>query len=106
MVPPTAIRVARRAVTLYTLTMRFTVETNANHPRSQEWLEILPRWLNQLEVGSEVDPRDLEILSAPLGELDRDQQTDARWCGEAAGVLGWALQRVDAPADFDPVDPN
>jgi hypothetical protein len=86
--------------------MRFTAETNAHHPRANEWLKILPQWLDQSDVGSEVEPWDNEILKTPLGELDRAQQTDARWCGEAAGVLGWALQRVAAPADFEPVDPN
>jgi hypothetical protein len=86
--------------------MRFTVETNPGHPRAKEWLAVLPRWLDRVEVGSEVEPRDVEILTTPLGELDREQQADARWCGEASGVLGWALQRVAAPADFDPVDPN
>jgi hypothetical protein len=106
MVPPAPIRIARRTVILFTLTMRFTAEASPNHPRTKEWLEILPQWLDRLDVGSEVEPRDVEILTTPLGELDREQQTDARWCGEAAGVLGWALQRVAAPADFDPVDPN
>jgi hypothetical protein len=106
MVSPTPVRVARRAFILYTLMMRYTVETNASHPRAKEWLEVLSRWLDKLEVGSEMEPRDAEILAAPLGELDGELQVDARWSGEAAGVLGWALQRVAAPADFDPVDPN
>jgi hypothetical protein len=103
MVSPTPIRVARRAVILYTLMMRFSVETNPNHPRAREWLETLSHWL---DVGSEVEPWDAEIVATPLGELDRAQQTDARWSGEATGVLGWALQRVAASADFEPVDPN
>jgi hypothetical protein len=106
MVLPAPIRVARRAVVLYTLTMRFTAESNLNYPKAKAWLEILPQWLDRLEVGSEVEPRDVEILTTPLGELDREQQADARWSGEASGVLGWALQRVAAPGDFDPVDPN
>jgi hypothetical protein len=106
MVSPAAIRVARRAFILYTLMMRSTVETNANHPRAKEWLEVLPGWLDRLEVGSEMEPQDAAILTAPLGDLDGELQADARWSGEATGVLGWALQRVAAPADFDPVDPN
>ena len=106
MVPPAPSRVARRAVILYMLMMRFTFETNPNHPRSKEWTEFLPQWLDDLDLRSEVEPRDVEILTTPLGELDREQQTDARWCGEATGVLGWALERVAAPVDFDPVDPN
>jgi hypothetical protein len=106
MIPPDSARVARRAVILYTLMMRFTAETNPHHPRAKDWVEILPQWLDRLEVGSEIERRDAEILATPLGELDRGQQADARWCGEEAGVLGWALQRVAAPADFDPVDPN
>jgi hypothetical protein len=93
-------------VILYILMMRFTAETNPNHPRVKDWLEILPRWVDELELRSEVQPWDLEILTTPLGELDREQQTDARWCGEASGVLAWALERVAAPADFEPVDPN
>jgi hypothetical protein len=106
MVSPAPVRVARRAVILYTLTMRFTVETNANHPRAKEWLEVLSQWLDRLEVRSEIEPYDTEILVAPLGELDQEQRASARWSGEAVGVLGWALGRVAAPADFDPVDPN
>jgi hypothetical protein len=106
MVSPTPIRVARRAVILYTLMMRFTVETNPNHPRAREWLETLSQWLDRLDVASEVEPWDAEMVATPLGELDRAQQTDARWSGEATGVLGWALQRVAAPADFEPIDPN
>jgi hypothetical protein len=86
--------------------MRYTVETNARHPRAKEWLEALSQWLDRLEVGSEIEPHDTEILAAPLGELDGECQADARWSGEATGVLAWALQRVAAPADFDPVDPN
>ena len=103
---PAPIRVARRAFNLYTLMMRYTLETNPSHPRAKEWLEVLAQWLDRLEVGSEIEPRDAEILAAPLGELDGEHQADARWSGEATGVLGWALQRVAAPADFDPVDPN
>jgi len=106
MLPPAPIRVARRAVILYTLMMRFTAETNPNHPRANEWTEILPQWLDRLDVRSEVEPRDIEILATPLGELDQEQRADAGWSGEATGVLGWALQRVASPADFDPVDPN
>jgi hypothetical protein len=106
MVPPAPLRVARRAVILYTLMMRFTVETNPNHPKTKQWLEILPQWLDQLDVGSEMEPWDIGILTTPLGELDREQQADARWCGEASGVLGWAIQRVTMPTDFDPVDSN
>src|SRR5262249_54233505 len=75
-------------------------------PRAREWLEVLSQWLEGLDVGSEVEPWDAEIVATPLGELDQAQQTDARWSGEAAGVLGWALQRVAAPADFEPVDPK
>jgi hypothetical protein len=86
--------------------MRFTAETNPNHPRAKVWTEIPPQCLDELDVRSEVEPRDVEILTTPLGELDREQQADARWCGEATGVLGWALKRVAAPVDFDPVDPN
>jgi hypothetical protein len=106
MVSPAPIRVARRAVILYTLMMRFTAETNPTDPRAKDWLEILPQWLDRLEARSEIEPWDAEILATPLGELGRQQRTDARWGGEAVGVLGWALQRVAAPADFDPVDPN
>src|SRR5262245_23340283 len=85
MVSPAPVRVARRAVLLYTLMMRSTVETNANHPRAIEWLEVLSQWLDRLEVRSEVEPYDAEILAAPLGELDQEQQASARWSGEAAG---------------------
>ena len=84
MVSPAPVRVARRTVILYTLMMRFTAETNPNHPRAREWLEVLPRWLDRLEVRSEVEPWDVEILTTPLGELDRQQQTDSRWSGEAS----------------------
>ena len=106
MLPPAPVRVARRAVILYTLMMRFTAETNANHPTAKAWLEVLSKWLDRLEMDSDVEPWDVEILTTPPGELDREQQTDARWCGEATGVLAWALERVPCPADFDPVDPN
>jgi hypothetical protein len=106
MASPTPVRVARRAVILYTLMMRFTVETNPNHPRAKEWLETLSQWLDRLDVRSEVEPWDAEVVATRLGQLDQAQQTDARWSGEATGVLGWALRRVAAPADFEPVDPN
>jgi hypothetical protein len=98
--------VARRALILYTLMMRYTIETDASHPRAKEWYEILSQWLDRLEVGAEIEPHDAETLAAPLGELDGELQADARWSSEATRVLGWALQRVAAPDDFDPVDPN
>jgi len=104
--PLAPIRVARRAVILYTLMMRSTIENNSTHPRANDWLAILPEWLDGLEMKGEIEPWDAEILATPLGQLDRERQTDARWSGEASGVLGWALQRVAAPTDFEPVDPN
>src|SRR5262245_33533899 len=106
MVSPAPIRVARRDVILYTLLLRYTADTKPDHPTTKETLELLPTGLERLEMGSEVEPWDIEILVTPLGELDREQRADARWCGEAIGILAWGLQRVAAPADFDPVDPN
>jgi hypothetical protein len=97
MVPPAPSRVARRAIILYMLMMRFTFEANPNHPRSKEWTEFLPQWLDDLDLRSEVEPRDVEILDTPLGDLDREQQTDARWCGEATGVLWAGLLSASPP---------
>ena len=106
MISPSSIRVAQRVVILYTLMFRFTAENNPNHPKTKDWLAILPQWLDRLNLGSELEPLDAEIIGTELGGLDQERLTDARGCGEAIGVLGWALQRVAVPPDFEPVDPN
>ncbi|MCU0880305.1 MAG: DUF4272 domain-containing protein [Pirellulaceae bacterium] len=85
------------------LSFRASLEAT-DHPRSAPLSEEILKWLEAVGVVSELSSLEREILSTPYRRLEAQQLGDARWSGEGAWVLSWALGRVPLPASHEPVD--
>lgn len=74
------------------------------HPRSKNLCSQLLPWLEQCGLGAKIEEHHREILETPHKELPSESQTEAFWRGEAASVLGWAVQLFDKPDPTEYVD--
>jgi hypothetical protein len=97
--------VAARAIVFGALGFRASLEVTA-HPRSQTLcLQLLP-WLEQLNLGDRIEEFHAEILKTPHQRLSRESQTEALWRGEAASLLGWAIELFDKPNPTVDIEPG
>ncbi len=107
--PPTAARVARRAVALMMLSGRAVLERDhgksdlidANYDKLQEWIA-------ETGVSGEFEKWERDALRKRPGELDRQAAINAMWRIEGLEVLAWALgkhplPRYDAMSSVDDV---
>lgn len=96
-VPPSAERVAARALVLIAVTCRSSLEEDAQLPEAEHLRQQILAWLYSSGIDREIEDRERHILTAPLGALDRRTAIDASWDGEAAAVLAWALGKYTLP---------
>lgn len=97
--PPTAERVARRALALVAVTGRAILEQddpNAVHVR-ETYADLLA-WVKEIGIDDEFEPHERGVVNRPLGKLDPREQANATWRLEGLVVLAWALKRFDVPA--------
>jgi hypothetical protein len=97
-VPPTAERVALRALALAAACGRGLLEQHdpaeaATEERRQRLLE----WADAAGLGDELEPDEWALLQCPTGSLARQDVLDATWRVEGLVVLAWALNLVDMP---------
>ena len=93
--PPSAKRVAARALVMSAVTCRAFIESDAGKA-DQFWSGAL-RWLDDLDISDEVEPWERQVLDTPLGQLDRKRRIDAQWLCEGLAVIAWALGRHVLP---------
>jgi hypothetical protein len=103
--PPSAERVARRALILAAVVCRGTIEEDAGDADAEVLRQSLPQWLDDVGIASDVEPEELTVLHAPLGSLTPQQRIDATWRAERLAVLAWALGRYELPAYDYQCDP-
>ncbi|TWT29415.1 DUF4272 domain-containing protein [Blastopirellula retiformator] len=104
--PPTAQRVARRALALTAVAARATLEMDA--PQLDEPEELRARlleWVAALEIDDEFEPDEWKVLQRPVGNLEPQDHLNAMWRVEGLTVLAWALGRFDLPPDDELVVP-
>jgi hypothetical protein len=100
--PPSADRVARRAVALMGVTGRAVVERDfrSGEMSAEEAADVLTRlrnWIGRLGVEDELEPAEQQLLQAEPGKLTDRQMFDAGWRIEGLAVLAWALGRAPLP---------
>jgi hypothetical protein len=96
--PPTAVRVARRAVALKALTMRAVLERDFGKRESiQEEHAWLLNRVAQIGIHDEFEPWEKDVIESPPGQLDRQAALNAMWRIEGLEVLAWALGLKDSP---------
>ena len=91
-----AIQVARRAILMSSLAFRASLEVTEHSRCAEACIRLLP-WLDSLGCRDEIDPIERDILSTPYHRLETEQQRDAFWAGEGAGIYLWTLGKVSVP---------
>ncbi len=95
--PPSAERVARRALALTAVTARAILEQDAENQEATTTYRDLLTWVRDIRIDDEFEPDETEVLQRPLGRLEPGQQIHATWRLEGLVVLAWALSRSDIP---------
>ncbi|HSL10357.1 MAG TPA: DUF4272 domain-containing protein [Actinomycetota bacterium] len=106
---PSADRVSDRALVLYALIRRATIEHAlegfGDEPIRIRQAEVAraetTRWLERESVGHAVDDQERVLFDAVSGAWPTDAITDGMWRKEALGVLLWSLQHVAAMPGID-----
>ncbi len=97
--PPSADRVAKRAMVLGALVCRGFIEVESPAEVEELRQSLLP-WIDLVGAREEMEQHELVALTAPLGGLDPQAQINLAWAVEGLAVLTWAMKRYDLhPAD-------
>jgi hypothetical protein len=103
--PPDPQRVARRALILSALVCRSNSDSEPSNPDAIELWERLKGWVERLDLAVEMEPREREMLYAPLGTLDEKRRIRGTWDVEALAIMAWALRRFPFPKHDEQVNP-
>ena len=105
--PPTAERVARRALALVAVTARAILEQDdPKAEQVQQTYADLKTWVKEIGINNEFEPEEREVVKRSLGKLDQRQQIDSTWRLEGLVVLAWALKRFEIPPHDELVQLN
>jgi hypothetical protein len=104
--PPTAQRVARRALALTAVTARAILEQDAANAEAPRTYRDLLAWVRDLGIDDEFEPDEWAILQRPLARLDQRGQINSTWRLEGLVVLAWALGRFEIPPHDQLVELN
>ena len=103
--PPSAHRVARRALVLATIACRGILENDKADPGASEFWKRVSAWWNTLGIDGELEDEEAKLLRAPFGSVDRQIAVNAGWRSESLAVLAWALGRSELPDHDVEADP-
>jgi hypothetical protein len=96
--PPSADRVAARALVIACVSCRGFIEQESEDPRAEEFRQRVVAWVEDLGIADEFEPWEKEVLATPLGcAADRQTTVNAAWMGESLGIFSWALRVADLP---------
>jgi Domain of unknown function (DUF4272) len=96
-IPPSADRVARRALALAAVVCRSGIEGDAGDAEAEKFRESVIKWVEEVGLTDEIEPNEMDLLRTPLGKLNNRQRIDASWRVEGLAVLAWALGRYELP---------
>ncbi len=91
--PPSADRVAARALAMAAVCARGLLEQEEPAPDVEETRKGLLQWIDDIGVGNELEPDEWKVLQRPHKTLSRQEALNATWRLEGLGVLAWALNR-------------
>ena len=104
--PPSALRVAERALALCAVVARAYLDEGGGDAHTEPLRAQLGTWLAELGVSHALLPRERSALERPTGRLAPREQVDASWLCEGLAVLGFSLGRLDLPAPDDALSPR
>ena len=103
--PPSAKRVAHRAMILAALVCRGFIESE-NPSEVEELRTSLLPWIDKMGARNEVEKHELVALTAPLKGLEDQVQINLVWSVEALAVLSWAMGRYDLHPEDEVAEPQ
>jgi Domain of unknown function (DUF4272) len=103
--PPSAERVAARAMVLSAVSCRGAIESDAGKAGAEALRQRILPWLEDIGAASELEPAEAALISTPLGKLDSRTCVDATWQSEGVQVLAWALHCAKLPPAHVQCDP-
>jgi hypothetical protein len=104
--PPSALRVAKRALALTALTARAFLELEGAGADEAEQLQLIFAWVEDLGICDEFEADELSFLETRIGELEQSEIRNMTWRVEGLVILAWALGLADVPAHDVMVDPH
>lgn len=106
-IPPSAIRIARRALALAAITARAAIEQvkpdETPTERERQHKSIIT-WATKVTAIDELEPEEKEILQSPIGSLSERTRVNSSWRIEGLAVLAWALNLIEQPLYDESVD--
>ena len=104
--PPTADRIAARAIVLSAVACRALIEQDAEKPGAEQLRKDVLQWLTDVGVYGELEEKEAALISTPLGQLEKRDRIDASWSAEGMVVLSWVLGHSSLPAFYVQCDPS
>jgi hypothetical protein len=104
-IPPSAERVAARALVLSAIVCRSAIEGDAGNSKAEAFRAEVMSWFRDVGLVEEAEPNELALLECELGGLSDRQRIDGSWRAEGLAVLAWALRRCDLPVYDRRADP-
>jgi hypothetical protein len=95
--PPSAERVAQRALVLSAVICRSGIEDDAGNSEAETFRESIISWITRLNLDSEAERDEIALLGTPLGGLSRKSAIESGWKAEGLAVLAWALGSYELP---------
>ena len=95
--PPSASRVAHRALVLGALSARASLEGDEGGDREERRRWLVGR-VAELGLGPELEPEERDVLATPVGELSDKRTIELSWRSEGLAVLAWALGLRELPS--------
>jgi hypothetical protein len=95
--PPSPERVAARALVLAGVSCRAMIESDAGKQGAEELRQQILPWLKEVGAANKLEPAETELISTPLGELERKREIELSWESEAMATLAWVLHCSELP---------
>jgi hypothetical protein len=105
--PPSADKVARRAIVLSVVACRGVVEADpANARGASDLAKRAYDWLRALGLDEELSAWERRVLESTFGKLSDRDRINASWLSEAVVVLAWSLGKFELPGFAEQCDPS
>ncbi len=104
--PPTARRVACRALVMTALSYRGKVELDTTWREREKEVQRIQGFVRDLGMESEAEPGERDLLGRELGRLTQREAVNMSWLIEGVGVLAWGLGRYTLPPHDEGVEPR
>jgi len=101
--PPSAERVAHRALILAAVACRGSIDGN---PASSTLAQSVQDWVFTSGLSEELSGWERRLLETPFGNLVAGDRINASWLSEALTILAWSLNKVELPSFEEQCDPS